>query len=84
MTLEDTTSSTQQTSGRSIYPENGYEVVDMEETVETRKSKADRVQQITWIVCLGRADLRSCEQISSRCQPRRRPVIGAPWESMTP
>ena len=36
----------------SVQLESGYEIVDMEETIETRKCEADRVQHITWIVCL--------------------------------
>lgn len=39
----------------SVHAENGYEVVDLEETVEKRKTGPGDAQSISWIVCFARA-----------------------------
>lgn len=39
----------------SVHAENGYEVMDLEETIEARKTESGSTKKITWIVCLARA-----------------------------
>lgn len=39
----------------NVHSENGYELMDLEETIETRKTKSGSTKEITWLVCLARA-----------------------------
>lgn len=43
----------------SVHGENGYEVMDLEETIEARKPESGSTKKITWIVCLARTGCSS-------------------------
>jgi hypothetical protein len=39
-----------------LHEASGFEVIDIEETIETRTTKSGNTEEITWISCLARQD----------------------------
>lgn len=57
----------------NIHSEKGYEIVELEEMIEERKTEPNGTQRITWIVCLARA-VRNYPMLSPTKEGKETPL----------